>query len=320
MAKRKKKIKGEKKLAGCNDCGWNGEVKDIVFNGRSDRSECPNCTGHANLTFDGKAVKKPKAKKATPSTAVVSYDVECLDCFWRGMDAQLNIGTTAPYSDRCPACNSKNIKDYPLGSTPPGNAFSDPLDYGAKSAKLKYPRCYESHPALPLRDGLVIYGGSCSNPMVDDADIYIGFEHGMKYTERSFPWNDGAEFLYAVTDMSVPKKPENYIKLVQWVADELEAGRKVHAGCIGGHGRTGMFFAALVAYMGVSDDAIAYVREHYCHKAVESEKQIKFLAKHFGVAKAKGSKDGLSYKSTPGAGKPWKVWEDDWSTGKIKRN
>ena len=97
MAKRKKKIKGEKKLAGCGDCGWEG-VRDIIFNGRSDRSECPNCTGHASLTFDGNPVIKPKTKKQVradaalqavkdkteeyKSGAITVTNVECLDCFW----------------------------------------------------------------------------------------------------------------------------------------------------------------------------------------------------------------------------------------------
>jgi hypothetical protein len=30
-------------------------------------------------------------------------------------------------------------------------------------------------------------------------------------------------------------------------------------------------------------DPIAYVREHYCKEAVETEEQIAFLIEHFGV-------------------------------------
>ena len=54
--------------------------------------------------------------------------------------------------------------------------------------------------------------------------------------------------------------------------------------CIGGHGRTGTFFAALVAHMMPEvKDPIAYVRENYCNEAVETEEQIAFLIEHFGV-------------------------------------
>jgi hypothetical protein len=56
-----------------------------------------------------------------------------------------------------------------------------------------------------------------------------------------------------------------------------------------GHGRTGTFLAALVATMG-ENDAINYVRTNYCQKAVESRVQVDFLAKHFGVKSASGTK------------------------------
>ena len=166
-----------------------------------------------------------------------------------------------------------------------------------KGSSSGYKRCYESHPPLKLPGTeLVIYGGSCLHPAVKDADIYIGFDHGMKFTQRSWPWKKGAEFLFEIRDMHAPSDIDEFRKLVAWTKEQLEAGKKVHCGCIGGHGRTGTFLAALVSEYG-EKDAIAYVREHYCKKAVESSDQIKFLEKHFGVIPAKGSK---SYASGSG--------------------
>ncbi|MCO5157859.1 MAG: hypothetical protein M9945_14115 [Aquamicrobium sp.] len=159
-------------------------------------------------------------------------------------------------------------------------------------------RCYTKHPPLKLPGtDLVIYGGSCSDPVILDADVYIGFDHSMRWTERHYPWKKGEEVYFRIQDMGVPSKPEEFKKLVAWTRAQLEAGRKVHCGCIGGHGRTGTFLAALVSTYGV-DDAITYVRENYCQKAVESGGQINFLHEHFGVKKVSGSKQG--------AGKPGK--------------
>ena len=173
----------------------------------------------------------------------------------------------------------------------------------AKSGTMQ--RCYHSHPALKLPGSdLVIYGGSCISPSVTDADVYIGFDAGMRMTPRSYPWTSGHEFLWKIDDMTAPKDAASFKQLVLWVRERLEAGDKVHCGCIGGHGRTGTFFAALIADFG-EPDAINYVREHYCARAVESREQVDFLAKHYGVTKAGGSKAGGHGHNSTAKIEPW---------------
>lgn len=171
-------------------------------------------------------------------------------------------------------------------------------------------RCYNTHPPMPLPGSdKVIFGGSCITPAVTDADVYIGFDMGMRYTARSWPWKQGTEFLFKITDMHAPDSPEEFQKLVDWTLKQIDAGKKVHCGCIGGHGRTGTFLAAIVATLG-EKDAITYVRKHYCTKAVESTSQIEFLAKHYGITKVAGSKawggsskSASTAKATSGLGK-----------------
>ncbi len=146
------------------------------------------------------------------------------------------------------------------------------------------------HPLLEIKPGLPpIAGSACRVPVFDDCDIYIGFD-GMDFTERHLPWTPGMEISYPVPDRGVPKNPATYGKLVDWTLEQMEGGAKIHAGCIGGHGRTGMFFAALVAVATGRKDAIQYVREHYCKKACETAGQIDYLVKRFGVDTAKASK------------------------------
>lgn len=174
------------------------------------------------------------------------------------------------------------------------DSFSDELDYYRHKGGAPK-RCYETHPALDLGDGLKVYGGNCISPSVTDADIYIGFDGGMRLTPASFPWNQGGkiEVLFYVADGTAPRNATEFKKMVAWAADQIRAGKKLHAGCIGGHGRTGTFLAALVKHMMGTEDAITYVRENYCHKAVESTEQVNFLHEHYGIKKIGGSKAHL---------------------------
>ena len=98
-------------------------------------------------------------------------------------------------------------------------SFQEELDYyreGGNSGHKHYARCYESHPALPLNDGLVVYGGSCSYPVVTDADIYIGFDYSMRRDEH-YPWNKEhggpVEIYFNIPDGTAPK---NAAELRPW--------------------------------------------------------------------------------------------------------
>ena len=179
------------------------------------------------------------------------------------------------------------------------NGFSGSQWGTHTSPKKAAPRCYESHPPLPLVDAVGtynIYGGSCSDPVVLDADIYIGFDY-MRAKHFQYPWNPATstviEIAFPITDMRAPSNPEEFKKMITWVCNQLREGKKIHAGCIGGHGRTGTFLAAVVAEFTGEKDAITYVRANYCKKAVESVEQIKFLGAHYGILPVQGSKADL---------------------------
>src|SRR5687767_9716852 len=112
-------------------------------------------------------------------------------------------------------------------------------------------KCHEEHPVLSFGKGEFM-GASCIHPR-DKFDIYIGFDENMTKVDRWLPWlpqllRRKQEILFPIRDMSVPpaKQVDNFKKLVTWTAAQLKKGKKVHAGCIGGHGRTGLFLAALI--------------------------------------------------------------------------
>jgi hypothetical protein len=159
-----------------------------------------------------------------------------------------------------------------------------------------YPSCYESHPAVPIGPGHV-YGGSCGWPKVTDADIYIGLDSSMNFRNpMRYPWHPAPEqtgpleVLFRIPDGHPPKDVAEFKAMIGWLAQQLLAGKKIHIGCIGGHGRTGLVLAALKKVVDGTQDAITWVREHYCHKAVESTSQVQFLADEFGITKVPGSR------------------------------
>jgi hypothetical protein len=175
-------------------------------------------------------------------------------------------------------------------------------DYEPSKSQSAYISCADNHPALKIPGTeFVIYGGSCIHPFVKDADVYIGFDWGMKYSKQSYPWNAGrTEFLFQIDDMAAPRDPVEFKKLVDWTVEQLRAGKKVHCGCIGGHGRTGTFLAALVSVMSDEKDSITYVRKNYCSKAVETSGQIRFLEKEFGILPVAGSKSHTTFVNGSG--------------------
>lgn len=97
----------------------------------------------------------------------------------------------------------------------------------------------------------------------------------------------GVEFVFPIRDHDVPSDPEQFKHLIAYLAGQLDAGAKVHVGCIGGHGRTGMVLAARVKTMLGVRRAIQWGRKNYCPEIVETEEQVDFLVEHFKVAKAK---------------------------------
>lgn len=149
------------------------------------------------------------------------------------------------------------------------------------------PRCYESHPHLKLGTG-TIYGGSASSPAMRDADVYVALQEGAYSNLNTDPWDARhvLEVRFPISDQHAPINVKRFKRMITWLCNQLQEGKTVHVGCIGGHGRTGIVLSAIVAQMLHEKNAIQYVRKHYCKKVVESEEQVRFLMKHYGVTKA----------------------------------
>lgn len=164
------------------------------------------------------------------------------------------------------------------------------------------------HEPLPIVVGDKTYhisGGYCG-AVRPEFDVYVGLDaHSFAFDITStWPWlkaqQKQVQIVYPIKDMDVPQNLEQFTNLLKYIEKELLAGKKVFVGCIGGHGRTGTVLAALVKQMTGNEDAITYVRENYCNKAVESKAQIEFLHTNFGIKKVESSKPEYPYGGTVG--------------------
>ena len=80
-------------------------------------------------------------------------------------------------------------------------------------------------------------------------------------------------------DFRLPRDPALFRAELQVVWDRA-AGERVEVACHGGTGRTGTALACLAVLDGVPADlAVAYVRGHYRHRAVETPAQRRFVAR-----------------------------------------
>lgn len=169
------------------------------------------------------------------------------------------------------------------------------VEYGQGRAHTTgHSPCYMNHPALDVGPWK-IYGGSCAHPIVENGDIYVGLDSSRRQVSH-YPWNGDPKVIdvfFPIADGTAPKDVAEFKKMVTWLALKLKAGKLIHVGCIGGHGRTGLVLAALVKEVTGNVDAIQYVRDHYCKKAVESSSQVLFLFNEYGITQVAGSRGNL---------------------------
>lgn len=144
--------------------------------------------------------------------------------------------------------------------------------------------CYQDHKPLtiPGKSGIVytITGGNCG-VIPKGSDGVIGLDRSMMVLRREmYPWNGSLDIMFHIQNRGVPD-PGDFQQLIAWVVEKMHVGMKFHVGCIGGHGRTGLVLAALVATLSDEKDPLQFVRKLYCKKAVETLGQESFLKTYF---------------------------------------
>ena len=80
-------------------------------------------------------------------------------------------------------------------------------------------------------------------------------------------------------DFRLPADPEDFLSALR-ESLERAADQRVEIACGGGFGRTGTALSCLAVLDGVPrNEAVAYVREHYSRRAVETPWQKRFVAR-----------------------------------------
>ena len=82
-------------------------------------------------------------------------------------------------------------------------------------------------------------------------------------------------------DFWIPLDRADALAALTEALDRARAGERVEVACHGGIGRTGTALACLAVLDGVPpDEAVAYVRRHYHHRAVETPWQRRFVRRY----------------------------------------
>lgn len=190
----------------------------------------------------------------------------CTKCGVKRMptDSRNSEQLARPMMKWTPAMATKKWKKKAKGS---GSVWPH---VGAKT--IIAPQCRHKGRALLLPNGKTIYGSSCNAPApegyVPDFGIYLDSCWFSQQTclGIALPWQD----------MGLPKLSREQVDIALDLACRMiDKGDILEVGCIGGHGRTGTFLALVALKNGVEtpEEAIVYVREHYCEKAIESDTQ-----------------------------------------------
>lgn len=119
---------------------------------------------------------------------------------------------------------------------------------------------------IPMGNGKHIFGGSFF-------DAPPPGQNGLMTINLMAEANLPCDARFPIKDYSVPSNQEQLAKLFEQM---LESGKDVYVGCHGGIGRTGLFMASLLRYLG-HEDPIGEVRRLHHPHAVETQEQADFV-------------------------------------------
>ena len=107
-----------------------------------------------------------------------------------------------------------------------------------------------------------------------DFAVYLD-ERWTKDPEVTWPYR-----LIAWPDFGLPEKEAEVFDVVRHVHSRAKGGELVEVACYGGLGRTGTVLSCLAIVAGVeAASAVAWIREHYDQRAVETDEQHAFIAR-----------------------------------------
>jgi hypothetical protein len=128
-------------------------------------------------------------------------------------------------------------------------------------------------------DGTRVFASASAFFWLDDShvapDVGVWLDETWSAHGEVIDWPDGG----------VPRDAEAAAGTIVEAFEAARDAKRVEVGCIAGHGRTGTVLACMAVLAGVpAEDAVEWVREHYCEKAVEppyQEPWVRWFAESF---------------------------------------
>ncbi|MFC0110829.1 protein-tyrosine phosphatase family protein [Kibdelosporangium aridum] len=133
--------------------------------------------------------------------------------------------------------------------------------------------------AIQLPDGTWIRGRGLMNSQATgekpEYGLYLGSARMRRKRDAAIEWpHDWVEW----PDFLLPKDTDAAIRAIRKLHETAKSGKRVEVACGGGNGRTGTVISCLAILAGTAPaDAVAWVREHYRSKAVETPWQRKWV-------------------------------------------
>jgi len=167
--------------------------------------------------------------------------------------------------------------------------------------KYKYtPSCDHYMQEVTLENNLCMYASAWRDVPFKravsdcpDLGIYLSYDwaRGRPLVSPGLdipPWGEEAgdfPLIYVPwPDYGVPDSHRAVADVAVWMLQQIAEGKILEAGCYGGHGRTGSLLACVLAAQGVyPGEAIRRVRDEYCSKAIETEKQCDLVASVYSI-------------------------------------
>lgn len=135
--------------------------------------------------------------------------------------------------------------------------------------------------AIRLPDDSWVRGRGLRNPTptgaLPDHGLYLGTGRLRKRHDEHLTW---PHHWVSWPDFLLPNDRDDAIARIRELHDLARAGHRVEVACGGGVGRTGTVIACLAILAGQPpEEAVAWTREHYNHRAVETPWQRKWVAR-----------------------------------------
>jgi len=128
-----------------------------------------------------------------------------------------------------------------------------------------------------LPSGTVVWAASFEESEADNYARDAAPSFGLYFDEKwTPPWDHE---VVPFPDFGVPSDVDLLRQHLAAVLVRARAGERIELGCWGAHGRTGTAVACLAVLDGlVPDTAVAWVRDNYCARAIETADQEAFVA------------------------------------------